>query len=403
MAARRCIETVLALLCTVLPHAVRADNAKLEFWDRQRRGANCQNLRVTPQYWQAARAAGIEYIRLVPDGWRPTRRDFLIGDADDFATLDSTDVATLRGVLDDASAAGVPVVLTMFSLPGARWRQRNGDRDDVRLWKEPRFQEQAAAFWRQLAAALADHPAIVAYNPLNEPHPERAFGIFEENDPRFDAWHRGAKGTPADLDAFNRRLVEAIRDSDVRTPILLDGWFYASPFGLARLEPLEDAAVLYAFHVYRPWDYTTFRVNRGRYVYPTRMPPGWTSGELDSIAATVTAWARRHGVPTTRIVAAEFGVDRRVGGATQYLQDVVTWLDRHHWHWAFYAYRDDGDWGGLDYELGTAPLGAAYWQAVEQGTDPETLKRRGPNPLWDVLARQLRPAGRVRRIVHSRR
>ena len=89
-------------------------------------------------------------------------------------------------------------------------------------------------------------------------------------------------------------------------------------------------------------------------------------------------------------MAAEFGVDRRVGGARECLSDAIVRLDRHGWHWAFYAFRDDADWGGLDYELGTAPLGAAYWKAVEAGGDAEKLKRRGPNPLWDVLERRLK-------------
>ena len=62
-------------------------------------------------------------------------------------------------------------------------------------------------------------------------------------------------------------------------------------------------------------------------------------------------------------------MDRRVGGARDYLADVVERFERHGWHWAFYAYRSDGDWGGLDYELGTAPLGGAYWKAVEAGAD----------------------------------
>ena len=93
--------------------------------------------------------------------------------------------------------------------------------------------------------------------------------------------------------------------------------------------------------------------------------------------------------PSSRIAAAEFGVDRRVGGARECLADAVALFERHGWHWAFYSFRADGDWGGLDYELGTAPLGAAYWRAVEAGEDAEKLKKRGPNPLWDVLAEAL--------------
>lgn len=377
---------MLALAAAAAPCAADA----FSFWEQPRRGANCQNRRVTPEYWRAARNAGLEWIRLVPDGWKASGRDFLIGNADAFDTLAKADLDTLRRVLDDAHAAGVRVTLTMFSLPGARWRQLNGDRDDPRLWKDPRFRPQAAAFWRQLAAALRGHPAIVAYNPLNEPHPERALGLGDADSAAFAAWHRAHRGTPADLNAFNREIVAAIRASDRETPILLDGWMYASALGLTFLEPVDDARTLYAFHSWDPWEYTTFRVNRGRYSYPGRMPPGWTPDRPDRLAAGVEAWAARHRIPRTRIVAAEFGVDRRVGGAREFLADAVARWERHGWHWAFYSFRPDS-WDGLDYELGTAPMGAAYWSAVEAGKDGESLKRRGPNPLWEVLSSRLRP------------
>jgi endoglucanase len=369
--------------------ASTAGDPKLDFWAIRRKGANCQNARVEPAYWQAAKAAGIQFIRLALDGWSAGQRDFLIGDADSFRTINDADLGTLRRALDDADVADVRVVLAMLSLPGARWRQLNGDRDDARLWTQAEFRTQALDFWRQLAAAVKGHPAIVAYNPLNEPHPERAFGLSNPSEPAFADWLERIRGTEADLNAFNRDVVAAIRAVDPDTPIILDGWRYASAIGLTYLEPVDDQAVLYAFHDYEPWEYTTFRVNQGRFVYPERMPPGWHAGALERDLERVAAWAHSHGVPGNRIIAAEFGVDRRVGGAERYLRDLVTLLDRRGWHWAFYAFRQDGDWGGMDYELGTRPLGADYWQAVERGEDPEPLKRRAPNPLWEILSRAL--------------
>jgi hypothetical protein len=369
---------------------------KLSFWDRPRKGANCQNRQVTPAYWRAARAAGIEFVRLIPDGWPAHRRDFLIGDADGYTKLDSVDLARLRRVLDDAHAAGVRVVLTMFSLPGARWKQLNDDRDDTRVWREPGFRMQCAWFWRDLAGALRDHPAIVGYDPLNEPHPERAFGLVDPDSAAFQAWYAQARGTLADLNAFHRNVWVLIREADQRTPIMIGGWSHASAAGLTHLEPLDDPAVLYSFHEYEPWIYTTFRENRGRFRFPDRMPEGWNAGDGAVRAARVRAWAARHGIPPSRIVVAEFGVDRRVGGAAGYLTETIRRYDAEGWHWAFYSYRSDDAWGGLDYELGTEPLGDAYWRAVERGADTEPLKRRRPNPLWRVIERALTPSPSTR-------
>jgi hypothetical protein len=392
----RDLFTLLVVLCfaATAPTSAAADqNRKLAFWDEPRTGANCANASASKEYWRAARDAGIGFVRFAPDRHPAAGRDFLIGNADTFTHLDTTDLRLLRRELDDAHAANVPVVLTMFSLPGARWRQLNEGRDDARLWTEPGFHAQSFRFWRELASALRDHPAIVAYNPLNEPHPDRAFGLEDADDSTFVAWYAKVRGTPADLNAWNRGMTTAIRAADPSTPILLDGWSYASPTGLVRLEPVQDAAVLYAFHHYDPWEYCTYRVNKGRFEYPDRMPPGWSAANLQRHLADIAAWADRHGIAPNRIVAAEFGVDRRVGGAALWLADAIAAFEQRRWHWAFYAFRSD-DWDGLDYELGTSPIGGAYWQALERGAQAEAAmikeKRRAPNPLWDVIARGLR-------------
>ena len=248
--ARPLITLVLFLATSLTAFAAApaatapSDPATIEFWSVPRRGANCQNRRVTPEYWRAARQAHIEFIRLIPDEWSTRRRDFLIGDASAFDSLDSQDLAILRRALDDAHAAGVRVVLTCFSLPGARWRQLNGDQDDARLWTQEGFRAQALSYWRQLATELRGHPAIVAYNPLNEPHPERAFGLVDPDSASFAKWYGEHRGTLADLNDFNREVVAAIRSADPTTPIMLDGWFHASASGLTHLEPVADKSIL---------------------------------------------------------------------------------------------------------------------------------------------------------------
>ena len=60
----------------------------------------------------------------------------------------------------------MPVVITMLSPPGSRWKQNNRDKDDLRIWENQKYQDQAAKFWHYLASKLKDHPAIIGYNPL---------------------------------------------------------------------------------------------------------------------------------------------------------------------------------------------------------------------------------------------
>ncbi len=108
----------------------------------------------------------------------------------------------------------------------------------------------------------------------------------------------------------------------------------------------------------------------------------WERDALAKMMDPVAEWARQHRVPMTRVVAAEFGCDRGAPGAREYLEDVVTALNGHGWHWAFYSFREDV-WDRMDYEVGPGGLGAAYWEAVERGETPARPWK--DNPLWRVL------------------
>ena len=270
---------------------------------------------------------------MAPDKWKGAGRDFLIGDADQFQGIPAPDLAQVRAVLDHAQAAGVEVVITMLSLPGARWRQHNGNRSDFRLYREPRFAEQAAAFWRELATALRGHPALVGYNPINEPHPELATGPVDEDRFDFPAFARRAEGTLEDLNGLYARIVSAIRLADPDTPIVLDAGLYATPPAIAALRPLADPHVLYSVHMYEPFVYTNASATAGGSPTRARFPSTPTMRSRRGVVGTrtrlarfldpVLTWQRAHGLPAERILVGEFGVDRRARGADRYLTDLV--------------------------------------------------------------------------------
>jgi endoglucanase len=339
-------------------------------WDTPRHGANFMNEVETAERLHAAAAAGIRFIRLAPDKWRGAVRDFLVGDASDYRGIPASDLARLRAVLDAAHAEGISVVLTMLSLPGCRWKQNNGDTNDFRLYLEERYQEQAARFWRDLAAALRGHPALAGYNLLNEPRPER-----------------DARARRVDLRALYERLVRAVRAVDPTTPIVLDASDDASPAALARLTPLADPNVIYAFHFYEPWAYIDHRT-KGRWRYPGTIDgEPWDRARISAAVQPVVAWQKRHGIPSSRVWLAELGVPRTKPGAADWLRDVLAVARMNGWHWSFYSFRED-TWDQMDYELGTRPLGAAYWEAKERGETPVLV--RGDNPVWRVIAEALR-------------
>lgn len=374
---------------------------KQEFWKQQKKGANFFNEIETEARLQAAAELGLQFIRLTPSKWQGVGRDFLIGDVGAYQGLLQADLQRLITVLDQAHRVKLKVVLTFLSLPGCRWRQHNDGQSDSRLWRDFTYQSQAIRFWKDLAQELKHHPSIVAYDILNEPHPRIALvGKDDVGSPAYRQWLESVRGTEADLNRFYGDVVTAVRSVDKVTPLILEAGAFAAAAAMKDLKPLDDPAVLYSFHFYEPWNYTTFRVNRKQFAYPDRMPNGW-SVEQGTQAWTAQYWQERlqviwewqqtNKVGSDRILVGEFGCDRRVSGARAYLSDLIRiWNDRD-WHWAFYAYREDG-WMGMDYELGTGPVGAAYWEALEAGKNP--TRPWTSNDLFDVLRREFNGASK---------
>lgn len=387
----RVFAFVLAIVCAA-PGAVYAGE-KWDFWGNQRKGANGFNAYFTEEWFEAAADLGLEFVRIVPDWWKPAEKHFLIGDAAGYRGINEKDFAELKRVLALAEKHRVKVVLSMVSLPGLLQRQFNGNKFDYRLWGDEKYHLQAFAFWRELARRLKGHPSIYAYNPLNEPHGERKDGFEGGNMRGFKEWYEGKRGTTWDLNLFNSRMAEAIREEDKETPLMFDCWFHAGPEGFEFFDPVDDPYVLYSFHSYTPWEYTTYRVNKGRFAYPNRMPAedggtvSWTKADLEKTFAAVIDWAERNHMPPTRIAVGEFGCDRRVEGVIDFMEDWIEQWNKHGWHWAFYAYRED-KWQAMDYELGTGGLGGDYWEAMERGEKPELPRR--DNPLFEVIKREFK-------------
>lgn len=345
----------------------------------------------------AAAAAGIPLVRLAYEKWGP--RDYLLGSADAYQQLQAADLRELVGVLDGFAARKISVILVPLTLPGARWRQKNGGRRDDRLWRNRDYWAQSVRFWRDLAGALRGHPAIAAYDLLNEPAPELPLGKSSFWTGSYPAWQRGVRGTAGDLNAFYRELVEGIRAVDGRVPLMLETGLYATPWAIEVLEALPDPQVLYSVHMYEPWGFTTWRRHQGRLRYPGPIRIEETGETLEmnaqwirSFLAPLRQWMRDSRLPPTRMVIGEFGCGRKCAGAVQYLSDLIREFDAEGWHWLFYSYRED-DWEGMDYELGSTPPPGWYWEAAEagklEGRYPALYAPRKDNPLWKVFEERL--------------
>jgi endoglucanase len=364
------------------------------WWDQQQRGANCFNHVMREQWFADASAAGIHLVRLAPSSWKGEGRDFLLGNADEFKGIPEADLQQLKQALDWADRYKVKVVIVPLSRPGLRWSQHNNDQVDDRLWKDFRYHEQSAAFWKELATELRGHPAVAGYNLINEPQVERALGV-DGSEAKQKAFRQTKRGTPADLNLLYGRIIKAIREVDPATPIILDASNYGAIDGLGFLETSADPAILYAVHIYDPWFYSTWRKNEGKLKYGEQMTIYGETFRLDrkwieARLQVVADWASRNKVPASRIFVGEIGCDRRCPGAEEYLRDVVAGVNVRQWHWAFYSYREDG-WDGMDYELGTGRTPPRFWDLEGDAREAYMRTLRKPNPLWDVLSSQFHP------------
>ncbi|NQD77227.1 cellulase family glycosylhydrolase [Pseudomonas sp. CrR7] len=385
-----------ALLSFMLPAATAAE--LMAFWDNPRHGGNSFN-RLPPDqaYFDGLSGYGATWVRLSYDKWQPAQRDFLLGDADDYQGLPAGDLAILRATLDRAHQAGLKVVIAPLSLPGMRWSQNNQGQFDDRLWQDKRYWRQAEAFWRDVARELKDHPAIAAYNLINEPAPEKQGGLAEHAETvQMQQWYAREQGGARDLPALYRQLIAAIREEDADTPIMVDaGWFAAADAFGYWPAPLEDQRVLYSVHMYEPYVATSApnMTRKQPIAYPGPVAfagqiQQWDGQRVERYLQLPLAWIAAMNLPRSRLVVGEFGCMRRLPGCKQYLEDVLSVLDRNQLHWAFYSFRED-NWDGMDYELGSAKVPWRYWQAIEENA-PDPLPRNG-TPEFEPIRKRLNP------------
>ncbi|WP_077963423.1 glycoside hydrolase family 5 protein [Ensifer adhaerens] len=359
----------------------------ITFWDKPQHGGNSFN-RLPPDdaYFKALAGYGATWVRLSYDKWTPAGRDYLIGNADKYEGIPAADLKTLKETLDRADKAGLKVVIAPLSLPGMRWAQNNGNRFDGRLWQDKIWWDQAAAFWQDLARELKDHPAVAAYNIVNEPAPEKKNGLAEHADlETMQAWYDEKAGSAADLKAFYETVIAAIRAVDPATPIMADaGWYAAADAFSYWPAALTDQKVLYSFHMYEPYAATSApNMKRDKpYAYPGKAPFGdgeetWDKARVEAYLAEPVRWAKDRGVPLNRLVAGEFGCMRLWSGCRTYLEDVLATFDKDDLHWAFYSFREDA-WDGMDYELGSKKVGWKYWQQMEANERDTTPRKATP-------------------------
>lgn len=231
-------------------------HADMAYWDTVRQGKNLAGRTVDADTLKPLKEKGVRLLRLTPNQWETTRKDFLLGDFLGFHRLVPKDLSQLFAVMNLCHEQGFRVVLTTRVLPGLKGSESS-------LWTDPEMGTLAAEFWRQVAVALKGHPALAAFDTLDKPNPVGAATLVE----------------------FHTRIVETIQSIDGNVPVIVESGRSAAPESFRDLAPLSNSQVLYSFHL----------------------------KEGEPVTA-VEEWQKRHHIPDHRLVVGEIENSKSIPG-----------------------------------------------------------------------------------------
>src|ERR1019366_1510312 len=135
-----------------------------------------------------------------------------------------------------AKAHGIRLILNIHVPPGGF--QSNGG--GGALWNDVANQDRLTALWKEIGRRYADQPTIVGFGLLNEPEPVSSRQQWQ---------------------ALAARILTAIRSVDGNhiifvEPAIAVGGDFSQGASMNQFK-LDDANVVYEFHFYEPYEYTS--------------------------------------------------------------------------------------------------------------------------------------------------
>ncbi len=336
-------------------------NAKWELWRNgtQLRGANI---------WQRIRVPSLDQDYLGSDYIGPpyTQDDFdeLARRGANYVNLslpglftitppyqvDENAAAHLDRILDMVAQANLFAVISFRSGPGRSdftfYRDGAGVWYDPELlietvWSEQAAQDAWAEMWRYTAQRYRNHPVVIGYTLMVEPNADEvALDIYDPEE-----FYRRYANTLYDWNRFYPPLVQAIRQVDRETPILVSGMGWGSVLWVPYLTVVEDPYLVLAVHQYAPFVYTNQQPHQN-FTYPGTFDLDWDSQPDTFNWNWIADYFRRledkrqqHPIPQT---INEFGVARWAPQGDQFLLDQITYFEEHQTNYAIWVW--DSSW-----------------------------------------------------------
>ena len=285
---------------------------------------------IGPPYTQAdfdrLAALGANYVNLSVPGLFTERPPYV---------LDEEAQANLDALITMAARADLFVVISFRTGPGRS--DFTFYRDGAGVWFPPELlvetvwtseaaQVAWALMWRHTAARYRDNPVVVGYDLMVEPNADEvALNIYDPSEfyPRF-------ANTTYDWNRFYPRIVEAIRQVDPSTPILVSGMGWGSVLWLPYLQPVSDPYLVFAVHQYAPFQYTHQQPGDNR-PYPGRFDLDWDNRPdlfdwnwMASYLSRLDTFQQQHPAPQA---VNEFGVVRWAPNAADFMRDEIAYFE----------------------------------------------------------------------------
>lgn len=199
----------------------------------------------------------------------------------------------------------------------------------------PELQEHYEAMWQHVATRLGDHPAVLGYDIMNEPHPGSRFDAVEAltRDPMDD---RSEDFDREYLGPFYQRMVNGLREVDADSYIFFEGRYGAvangSPSFLPHVDDPRDGAsrLVYFPHLYS----VSFEANE---VY---------AEDDDTLALWEQEREREVQTLQTPLLVGEWGLNQSFGGSERFVTEFLAMADQSTSGWAYWS-ADPGSWGPL--------------------------------------------------------
>jgi hypothetical protein len=236
-----------------------------------------------------------------------------------------------------------------------------------RVWGDPQAQEAWVEMWRYTAQRYRDNPIVVGYDLMVEPNSNEV-GSYPLGPP-LEIWdpeefYAQYGGTLYDWNRLYPRIVEAIREVDPNTPILIGGMGYSAVGWLPYLKPVDDPCTIYTVHQYEPYLYTHQWWGSSECFYPgwcdvdwDGVPEPFNRAWLEGLLATVDGFIEAHGAV---VAVNEFGAMRWVPGAAGFMADQMELFEERKMNHALWLWESS-------------------WEPYAREVDAFNF-RHGPNP-----------------------